>query len=160
LTTAGVTYDPAVGGNGPIGPGEFRSRQFTYTLPNGPRGVGQIQITMATDSGNVIAEANLAGSAEANNSASITVESTRAPAPDLQVVNLRTEPAAGLLSGSTVVLRWDDFNGGDGVVGRSFVDLITGKNLTTGEVFLSTTVSYDPGVAGNGSIEIGGSRSR
>src|SRR5262249_6334451 len=98
--------------------------------------------------------------AEANNSAGTNVTATLAPYPDLQVVNLRTEPATGLQSGSAVTLRWDDGNTGVAAVGGAFYDRITVKNAGTQEVLATVTLLYDPAAPGTGAIPADGSRAR
>ena len=61
LLNTTVYYDSTV--NGPIGAGESRARSTSYRLPDGPRGVGDMQVT-------VTAEAPLVESAPARHAAS------------------------------------------------------------------------------------------
>jgi hypothetical protein len=117
LVNATVAYDPSAAGNGPIQPGQSRNRQFTFTLPDGTTAVGQLRITVTTNAGSTLREANASGTASANNSATVTVVSALAQYPDLQVANLTMTPAdapAGLQSGATVALAWDDQSTGPG----------------------------------------------
>ncbi len=76
LADTAVPYDPAQPGHGEIAAGDVRARAFTLTLPNGAAGIGDLQITITADSGNALFEHNAAGTAESNNSGTITVHST------------------------------------------------------------------------------------
>ena len=158
LITATVSYDPNASGNGPILPGQSRSRQFAFTLPDGPPGVGSIQFTVTTDSANSIAEYNTAGTAESNNSSSVTRDSVLGLTPDLQAVNVALDPAIGLQSGSSLIVHWDDTNTGTKATGSSWSDSIVIKNTTTGETLVTATVPYD--ATSGGAITPGQSRSR
>src|SRR5205807_7035315 len=51
LDTA-ISYNPSVNGNGPIAVGDHRDRSTTFTLPDGPAGVGDLQATVTADSSN------------------------------------------------------------------------------------------------------------
>jgi hypothetical protein len=94
LRNATVLYDVHAPGLGPIGPGESRPRQFEYRLPEGPRGVGEIEITITTDTHNAIFEFNPDGTATLNNLASTRLTTTLAPYPDLIVQNVIGPPSA------------------------------------------------------------------
>ena len=76
LSTTTLPYDSSAVGNGAIDPGQFHTRQFTYTLPDGINGVGTIEATIKVDSGNTMFESNAAGNAESNNASSVTQTST------------------------------------------------------------------------------------
>src|SRR5207249_1848235 len=58
LGTALIPYDLASAGNGPIGPGDSRLRQYSFQIPEGDAGVGQIQFSLATDANNAFFEYN------------------------------------------------------------------------------------------------------
>ena len=62
-----MLYDPAAGGNGSIAAGGSHANQFSYTLPDGPRGTGNIEITVVADTNNNLFEYNAGGTAETNN---------------------------------------------------------------------------------------------
>ena len=79
---------------------------------------------------------------------------------DLQISNLTLQPAAGLTSGGTVVIKWTVTNIGSFPTPKSFNDLVVIKNTTTGQTLLSTPVLYDQNASGNGPIQPGGSRQR
>ena len=160
LATALLTYDPAAAGNGPIAPGGSRPRQFSFTMPDLARGTGQIVFTVTTDVDNTIFESNAGGTAETNNTSSITQTSTLAPYPDLRVANLAVDPATGLQSGSGVVVHWEDTNTGSRATGGSWHDRVTVQNATTGEILVTATLLYDATAVGNGPIAPGGSRAR
>ena len=90
LVDTTVAYNAAVSGN--IVPGSSQPRQFGYQLPDGARGIGNIQITVTVDSASsgsgAVFESNAGGNAETNNSNSVTVSSAAGAYPDLQVGNL------------------------------------------------------------------------
>ncbi len=111
LTAVSVPYDPGTPGNGAILPGGSRNRQFSYRLPDGSAGVGIIQVTVTTNSSQSISESDTTFT---NNTAATSETSTLALYPDLQVANLRSDPASGLQAGGTVNLSWDDQNTGNG----------------------------------------------
>src|SRR5262249_25315693 len=99
LTEGAVYYDAAA--NGPLAAGASQPQQFTFRLPAGASGAGDIRVTVTTDYYDEIGEDNADGTAEANNDASVTVTSALAPYPDLQVRNLTVNPSTGLHSGDT-----------------------------------------------------------
>src|SRR5207249_771048 len=105
-------------------------------------------------------ERNTEGTAETNNAATTTQTATVAPYPDLKAENLRVEPAAGLQSGTVLVVFWDDTNTGDRATVGSWVDTLVIQNTTTGETFTTLTLAYDETAAGNGPIAPGQSRPR
>ena len=122
LVSGTVGYAPTDPGNGAIAPGDSRDRIASITLPDGPRAAGLLRFTIITNVFHDIPEANSAGNAESNNTASVTQDVELATYPDLKISNLRTDPAAGLHSGDTLSLLWDDLNSGvnatSGSVGR------------------------------------------
>ncbi|HND51949.1 MAG TPA: CARDB domain-containing protein, partial [Pirellulaceae bacterium] len=160
LVNTSLAYDPSVTGNGAIQPGQSRARQYSFQMPNGSAGVGDIQFVITTDTRNDILEANPGGTAESNNAASLAQTSTLANSPDLVVSNLRTSPASGLQSGKSVTVLWDDVNSGLGTVAGSYHDVVVVRNTATNEVLVNTSVLYDPATAGNGVIAAGGTRAR
>src|SRR5207249_1008182 len=76
LLNTTVFYNPATTNTGAIPPGGSRSRSTTLPLPDGPRGVGTLQITVTADTFNQLLEANAGGTAEANNTAGTTAVSS------------------------------------------------------------------------------------
>src|SRR5207244_6268226 len=127
-------------------------------LPAAPRGVGPIAFTVTTDNYNQVFEYNADGTAESNNTASVTVTSALGPAPDLQVSGLSVEPATGLQSGSRLVVHWNDANTGTGAAPGSWSDSVTLRNTTTGETLTTAAVAYD--ASANGAIQPGASGAR
>ncbi len=104
-----VNYDESAAiGGGAIGIGEFRNRQTTFRLPDGPRSVGDLAFTVATDSQNNIDEGGTTG--EANNVSSLSVAATLADYPTLAVSNV-SAPASALL-GQQVPVSWTVINQG------------------------------------------------
>ena len=108
LSTVSLEYDTAT--LGAVVPGGAAGQQYAFTLPAGKPSLGTIQFTVTTDVLNQIFEYNSAGTAESNNTATISAVSALMPAADLQVANLGLSPATGLQSGNDVVLSWDDVN--------------------------------------------------
>ena len=104
-----------------------------------------------------MAENNAGGTAESNNSGSVTFTSTIAPYSDLTVTNVSIDPST-LTSSGTFVVNWNDSNIGSKATGVAWVDLVVIKNLTTGETLATVSVPYDPAAAGNGAIAGGASR--
>src|SRR5262249_797931 len=66
------------------------------------------------------------------NSATVTVPSSVAPYPDLQIANLAVTPSTGLQSGAGLVVQWNDVNTGNGATKTSWDDQVVLKNTTTG----------------------------
>ncbi len=159
VSNAPLIYDPNTVGNGSIQPGESRNRQYTFRIPDGTRGVGQIEVTITTDGRNDIREANPAGTAESNNTANATQFATLALAPDLRVVNISVLPSSPR-SGDLIDVSWSDLNSGSGTVSRSFQDALVIKNLTTNQTLVSTVIPYEVSASGNGPISAGESRLR
>jgi hypothetical protein len=141
LVNAQVYYDPNAAGNGSIQPGQSRGRQYSFALPNGAAGTGQIQVTVTTNSTRAIHESDSSSTADTNNTASVTVSSALAPYPDLQVTGLTAIPATGLQSGNTITLQWNDTNTGGASTGSAnWVDAVVATNLTTGSTLFSAVV--------------------
>ncbi|KKL65988.1 hypothetical protein LCGC14_2149470, partial [marine sediment metagenome] len=160
LATRVVYYDVAAGGNGAIPPEESRARQYTFTLPHGPAGVGQLEIVVVADYYDSLFEHNGDGTAEANNEETTTVESTLASYPDLEVTDLSIASTGDIQSGSSLVIHWNDVNSGNWVAGRSFYDYVTVRNTTTGQMLTTDTVFHEVAADGSGAISVGGSRAR
>ena len=153
LTSGTVLYNFST--SGPILAGAAQNQQFPYQLPDGTPGVGQLQVTVTTDSGNAIVEYNSAGTAETNNTTSTTVTSAIAPYPDLQPTGLQLSGATGLQSGQNVTVEWNDANTGNGAAAGSWTDTLVVKNTTTGQTLDTKTVSYNGSASGNGPLGAG-----
>jgi hypothetical protein len=111
------------------------------TLPDGPRGVGQLSFTVTVDSKNQIYETNPNGTGESNNDATVSVTTTLGTYPDLLVSSLAIDPPDSLQSGSAMVVRWRDQNSGARATKGSWNDSVVIKNLTTGEMLTTATVA-------------------
>ena len=117
LHDTGSYYDPDAYGNAPIAPGAFIERELTYTLPDGPAGVGDIQVTVTADAGLAIPEYLAGAAAENDNDAVFAFGSTLAPYPDLAVTDI-TAPAT-ILSGQEAQISWTVTNLGDRETGQT-----------------------------------------
>jgi len=115
LLNTGIAYDIAQSGAGVIAAGEFRNRSFNFRLPDGLRGVGDIEIRVVTNQNaagqNALFEANAANTASANNSATIRTQSSAVPYADLQVANF-TAPVDGV-AGEAINVSWSVANNGN-----------------------------------------------
>jgi hypothetical protein len=115
-----------------------------FTLPEGRRGAGQIQVTVTADYYNQLFESKAAGDAENNNSASRTFTSALAPYPDFSVANLAVTSDTGLQSGADVTVSWDDVNSLTGAANTApFSDYVTVLNTTTGQTLYTVVIPYD-----------------
>ena len=140
LVSATIPYDIAT--RGALQPGESAAQQYSFTLPDGDPGVGNLAITVTTDSANTVVEGNPAGTGETNNTASIAATSTRANYPDLSVSQVAISPASPQ-SGNQVTVTWTDANTGLGNVTQSFDDSVEVDNVSTGQTLATATVPYD-----------------
>jgi hypothetical protein len=157
IASGDVYHDASSAGSGPIAAGSSAPGAFAFTLPNGAPGVGNLSVTVTTDKYNQVFEYNASGTAETNNSATVTATSAAAPYPDLQVEGLAVIPMAPV-SGGTFQVSWDDANTGNAPVGGPFSDRLTIVNTTTGVTLLSTLIGYNRALPGNAPIAAGGSQ--
>lgn len=157
LVDTTVYYDSNV--SGAISNGQSRARQYSFRLPDGPGGAGQLAFRVRTDFYNAVPEFNPSGTGEGNNLAVITRTSTLAEYPDLQVTNLAVAPAS-LQSGAGVTVTWNLTNSGNASVEAPFYESLTVRNRTSGETFVNATLHYNPAVATNGTIGSGQTRAR
>ena len=151
-------YDSTAAG-GAISNGQSRARQYSFRLPDGPNGAGNLQFRVRTDVYNTVPEYNPSGTGENNNLAVLLGTSTLSAYPDLQVTNLVVTPAI-LQSGASLLVTWESTNSGAASVERVFYDRIVVRNKTTAETLVNTTLIYNPAMATNGPIAGGESRSR
>jgi len=163
LTTGAKLVDTTVyydaNASGAISNSQSRARQYSFRLPDGPGGAGQLAFRVRTDLYNAVPEFNPSGTGESNNLAVIARTSTLAAYPDLQVTNLAVTPA-NLQSGVGVTVTWENTNSGNASVEAPFYDRIFVRNRTTAETLVNTTLYYNPAVATNGPIGAGQSRAR
>src|SRR5262249_21629436 len=131
LATDAVKYDDTAAGNGPIGAQESRPRHYSFTLPDGRLGAGQIEVTVTADYYNQLFEHKAAGDPEKNNSATRTFTSALAPYPDFSVASLTVTSDTGLHSGADVTVSWDDVNSLTGAANTApFSDYVAVQNTT------------------------------
>ncbi len=153
--TISVPYDPSAQGAGSIAPGQTKTRQTTFTLPDGPDGAGDLEFSITIDATRDVAQSDYT-----NDTATLTVPSTLPDYPDLQVNNLRFDSAQPLVAGGQATLRWDDANSGAGTASSAWNDHVKITNTTTGEVLVDTTVAYDPAAQGASALNSGQSAPR
>ncbi|HAY26610.1 MAG TPA: hypothetical protein DCY47_03685, partial [Candidatus Accumulibacter sp.] len=105
----------------PIAAGSSRPRSHTLRLPDGVRGSGRIELSVAIDedaSGQgTVFETNGSGDAEANNRARIVINSLAIDYADLRPVSLRVPGTAW--SGESIVVDWQVLNQGNAVTDRN-----------------------------------------
>ncbi|MDR0673568.1 MAG: putative Ig domain-containing protein, partial [Zoogloeaceae bacterium] len=140
LLSTSLPYDPLeiVDGQtvGAVGPGESRARSFTFRLPDGLKGTGDISITITTDQNaagtDVLFETNAEGNAEANNSSSITVTSAALPCADLRIESFNAPSSA--IRGESVTLSWVVSNHGQVDASTGWNDqIVFSRNSTLGD---------------------------
>jgi len=134
----------------PAGGGSV-ARSFFFTLPDGPAGAGSLAISVTADAYNFVTESNAGGTAETNNSASITTDSTLAPYPDLVVTGLRVSQPT-LAPGDLVTIRWSDANTGDRATAGGWYDGVRVVNTTTGETLVNTAAYNSDAIAAGDSL--------
>ena len=145
IATADVPYDAATAGA--IAPNGSAVVSYTFQLPNGPAGAGNLLVSVTTDYDDSILEYYPGGVGYTNNTTTITAVSTLAAYPDLQVTGLTAAPA-NPQSGQPVTVDWNDANTGNGPISSSFSDYITVLNNTTGQTVASAVIPYNEGSAG------------
>ncbi|MDL2321916.1 Ig-like domain-containing protein, partial [Desulfosarcina sp. OttesenSCG-928-B08] len=129
--------------DGTLGPEESYTATAVVTLPAGLR--GDFQLFVVTDATNAVYEFFR----EHNNASAASPITLNSPAlPDLQVYHLSISPEAGIQSGATVTVSWDDANTGDADISAAWYDHILVINTTTGETLVSQTLQHDPATAG------------
>ena len=134
-----------------IGAGSSLDRSYDFRIPDGPGGVGVLQVSIYSDINGNVYEYLVGTSAEANNDASTTVTSTLAMYADLEVSNLAISPAT-LHSGDAVTITWNDLNNGN-LASGAYNNLVSVWNNNTGNWMTYTAVSA-------GSVAAGGSAAR
>ena len=143
--------------SGPLTNGFGVARSTTFQLPEGLASVGTIEITVSADAFNYVTEANLAGTAEANNSVVTSLATSLNEYPDLSTVGITVEPAS-IASGTNMTIRWTTTNSGTAPSFGSFYDQVTVVNTNTGVTLANASVYYD--ASGSKPITNGTSRSR
>jgi hypothetical protein len=144
LRDSSVYYD--AGANGNVAAGDWRNRQLTVQLPNGPAGVGDLRVLVTVNAYGNQYETSSGGHPYDNNIASLAVSSALAAYPDLQVTGLAVTNLQ-LESGNTVGLVWNDANTGNGAVSNAFYDRIVVVNQSTAQTLVNTLVAADAATA-------------
>ncbi|MFO1403439.1 MAG: CARDB domain-containing protein [Azonexus sp.] len=134
LVDTTLAYDPMASTdgvpNGPIQPGESRSRTLTFRLPEGLVATGEIGISVTTDQNRaglgVLYETNGSGDAEANNSANTGASSAAKPYADLRVDNV--DGSLTGVGGEPVTVSWTVSNHGQAGTEADWNDQIVFSN--------------------------------
>ena len=129
-----VPYIESAPDQGPLLPEQMVIRAAVLRLPDGPSGAGELNIIVETDAANDQPEG---GVAEENNRGTASFASTLASYANLQVSDLRMEPASNWSGGDTVTVRWNTANAGTAVAAGSWTERVELLNLTTGVVVVS-----------------------
>ncbi|MFN4170881.1 MAG: CARDB domain-containing protein, partial [Pseudorhodobacter sp.] len=127
----------------PIAAGAEVARSFTLPWPGGRPATGAFQVTVSTDTDDVVVEGNDAGDAASNNSTTAVFVS----APDLVVRNLRileSAPAAG----GEVTIVWETVNQGNATTRDGWTDRVNLRNLGLNSVIFNDVLAFDPAVSG------------
>ncbi len=122
-----------------IAAGGTAPRSYSFVLPNGAAGVGQLGITVTADAGGSLLEYNSQGAIDTNRSASITAQSTLAGYPDL--VPSGVEAPAIAQFGQSVSVTWTVSNDGNAPAQGSWSDqlyLSSQPTLGAGATLLAT----------------------
>ncbi len=119
LPARSITVDDG----GTLAPGGTVSGTTTFTLPDGPDGVGALRVTVATDHGDAVFEVNAAGTGESNNALAVDGESTAGPVADLSLTGIDL-PTHDVWSGRSVVLGWTVTNDGAKTAASSWTDRV------------------------------------
>ena len=155
LATVQVPYNASPSASGPIAAGGAYLQQYSFTLPGGTAGTGQIQFTVVVNANHAVFEYNSNGTATSNNSASITQPAALGNYPDLQVTALSVTPSSSLQSGGSLTVNWNDSNTGTAAAGTSWVDSLVIKNTTTGQTLTTVTLPYNIGATANAPLGTG-----
>ncbi|HLF95978.1 MAG TPA: CARDB domain-containing protein, partial [Methylococcaceae bacterium] len=130
LLNTSLAYNPADPGAGLIGPGEYRSRIFTFRLPDGIRGAGDIEIRVVADQNasgyGSLFENNAGNTAESNNAATVQTLSTAVPYADLRV-DMFSAPATGV-GGEPIAVAWTVANRGQAGIAVDWNDQVIFSN--------------------------------
>ncbi|MBK6595661.1 MAG: hypothetical protein IPG23_24860 [Burkholderiales bacterium] len=146
-----LRFDPPPGDTLQVG--ASASRSYSFRLADGNAGAGNLLIQITTDQntsgvGSVV-EANAAGTGDTNNGANLSLTSTLAPYPDLQISSLAVSPAVGWQPADTVTVSWKTRNWSTGPTSGSWTETLRVRNLTTGQTLFTQNLSYDASVLGD-----------
>ena len=82
LLNTDVAYGPTQRGYAPIAAGGSWPQAYSFTLPQGTPGVGNLTVTVTADVNNQVVEYNSSGTAVTNNTATLSVQSALAAYPN------------------------------------------------------------------------------
>ncbi len=131
--------------------GASATRQTTIVLPAGQLGVGDFRMELELDFTNAVDETDGGLAGEENNTATLNFAALAPQLPDLQVTDIRTEPADGFAEGQTVTVRWTTTNTGATTINQAFTEQLRIVNPSiwqAPELILPTPLVYDPVVDG------------
>ncbi|MEM9586008.1 MAG: CARDB domain-containing protein, partial [Planctomycetota bacterium] len=139
----------------PIESGEAVDREFTFTLPDGPAGAGNLTVVITTDSDDQVIESFSGNVPETNNTATVSLNSTLPPYPDLIVDGVSLSETS-LQSGEPLMVNWTILNTGTSEAAGDFVQRLRLIHRDSGNVLAESSVAYSAAV--DGAIEASGSR--
>ncbi len=122
LLSTGIGFDPTQSGHSPIAAGGSQPQAYSFTLPQGDPGVGNLTFTVTTDADNQIFEYNPQGTGETNNTASLAVTSALAAYPDLVTSDV-TAPATAV-PGQTISVGWTLTNSGSAIASGPWTEQV------------------------------------
>jgi len=160
LLDTSLAYDPQqiVDGQvlGAIQPGHSRQRSFTFRLPYGLKGTGEIGITVTTDQNaaglDVLFETNLTNDAETNNSATTSTTAAAVPYADLRIDSLSASSTG--VGGEPVTVSWTVANHGQADTAVDWNDQIVFSNdaiIGNADDVVIGTLRHSGGLAQGGS---------
>ncbi len=153
LLDTDITYNPALPGNSPIGPGGSLPRSYSFTLPPSFAGTGNLLVTVTTDADNQIIESNPSGTGETNNTSTLAVTSILAT----YAVNNTADSGAGSLRDA---INYIDAHGGGTTIAFDFgtgpqtIDLLSALPAITAPLIIDGTTQ--PGYSSTPLIELDG----
>ena len=145
-------------GNSSLAAGATSGTQsFSFTLPNGTPGTGDIRVTVTTDSGQSIKEYDSNGNpAYGNNTTSIDVTATLAPSPDLVVQNIVVNGGSSsqVLPSQTIPVTWNDYNQGPVAANGTWMDqvFLASDAAGTQNLQLLQSVNVSDNLAASGAL--------
>ena len=152
-TLVPVAIDPV----DPIENGEVINGQFSFDLPDGLPGAGNIVVTITTDAQDNVVESFGADVPESNNDLSFSFTSNLPPYPDLVVSSPLATPDS-LQTGEELELTWTVENIGTAAVSMDFDQRVRVVRRSSGQTLVNTVVPYN--VAVGGVIDIGGTKAQ
>ncbi|MEF8723661.1 MAG: CARDB domain-containing protein [Candidatus Accumulibacter delftensis] len=127
LLDVALPYNIALIGNAALAPDASVARSYTFQLPEGLRGSGQIEVEVRADQnaagqGSLVEYTAAGDGGESNNSARLAFTAAARPYADLAVGSL-SAPSSGR-GGETITLEWTVLNQGSIASGPQWSDLV------------------------------------